>query len=130
MAFKGWNYGDLAEAVEAALDPAHPVLVHGERVITRADFARRTNNLARTFLAGGAKPGEKVAIYTRNHPAYLESLFAAFKARLVHVNINYRYIAEVIAELPFNGYVSHEWRPAPGRDPMRSIEEAFNIMDV
>jgi hydroxypyruvate isomerase len=44
--------------------------------------------------------------------------------------MNYRYIAEVIAELPFNGYVSHEWRPAPGRDPMRSIEEAFNIMDV
>jgi hydroxypyruvate isomerase len=44
--------------------------------------------------------------------------------------MNYRYIAEVIAELPFTGYVSHEWRPGPGRDPMRSLEEALAIMDV
>jgi hydroxypyruvate isomerase len=44
--------------------------------------------------------------------------------------INYRYIAEVIAETSFDGYVSHEWRPSPGRDPIRSIEEALAIMDV
>jgi hydroxypyruvate isomerase len=44
--------------------------------------------------------------------------------------MNYRYIAQVIAELPFDGYVSHEWRPTPGRDPIRSIEEALAIMDV
>jgi hydroxypyruvate isomerase len=44
--------------------------------------------------------------------------------------MNYRYIAQVIAELPFEGYVSHEWRPAPGRDPLRSIEECLAIMDV
>jgi hydroxypyruvate isomerase len=44
--------------------------------------------------------------------------------------MNYRYIAEVIADLPFTGYVSHEWRPTPGRDPLRSIAEALEIMDV
>ena len=44
--------------------------------------------------------------------------------------INYRYIAEVIADLDYDGYVSHEWRPAPGRDPLRSIAEAIDIMDV
>jgi hydroxypyruvate isomerase len=44
--------------------------------------------------------------------------------------MNYRYIAQVIAELPFTGYVSHEWRPGPGRDPMRSLQEALDIMDV
>jgi hydroxypyruvate isomerase len=44
--------------------------------------------------------------------------------------MNYRYIAEVIADLPFAGYVSHEWRPTPGRDPLRSIAEALEIMDV
>jgi hydroxypyruvate isomerase len=44
--------------------------------------------------------------------------------------MNYRYIAEVIAALPYEGYVSHEWRPSPGRDPIRSIEEALAIMDV
>jgi hydroxypyruvate isomerase len=44
--------------------------------------------------------------------------------------VNYRYIAEVIADLPYDGYVSHEWRPTPGRDPLRSIAEALDIMDV
>lgn len=44
--------------------------------------------------------------------------------------LNYRYIAEVIADLPYTGYVSHEWRPTPGRDPLRSIAEALDIMDV
>jgi hydroxypyruvate isomerase len=44
--------------------------------------------------------------------------------------MNYRYIAEVIASVPFTGYVSHEWRPTPGRDPLRSIAEAIEIMDV
>jgi hydroxypyruvate isomerase len=44
--------------------------------------------------------------------------------------MNYRYIAEVIAALPFEGYVSHEWRPGPGRDPLRSLQEALDIMDV
>jgi hydroxypyruvate isomerase len=44
--------------------------------------------------------------------------------------MNYRYIAEVIAATPFTGYVSHEWRPTPGRDPLRSIAEALAIMDV
>lgn len=44
--------------------------------------------------------------------------------------MNYRYIAEVIADTPFTGYVSHEWRPSPGRDPLRSIAEAIEIMDV
>jgi hydroxypyruvate isomerase len=44
--------------------------------------------------------------------------------------MNYRYIAEVIADTAFTGYVSHEWRPTPGRDPLRSIAEAIEIMDV
>jgi len=44
--------------------------------------------------------------------------------------LNFRYIAQVIAELPYEGYVSHEWAPAPGHDPLKSIEQAIGIMDV
>jgi hydroxypyruvate isomerase len=45
--------------------------------------------------------------------------------------LNYRYIAEVIAGLPgWTGYVSHEWRPAPGRDVLTSIADAVALMDV
>jgi hydroxypyruvate isomerase len=44
--------------------------------------------------------------------------------------LNFHYIAQVIASLPYKGYVSHEWRPTPGRDPLRSIAEALALMDV
>lgn len=44
--------------------------------------------------------------------------------------INYRYLAEVIAATNYSGYVSHEWRPGPGRDPIESIKQALDIMDV
>jgi hydroxypyruvate isomerase len=44
--------------------------------------------------------------------------------------LDFRYIAQVIAGLPYDGYVSHEWTPSPGRDPIKSIEQAIAIMDV
>jgi hydroxypyruvate isomerase len=44
--------------------------------------------------------------------------------------LNYRFVAKTIADLGFTGYVAHEFRPTPGRDPMRSLAEALDIMSV
>jgi hydroxypyruvate isomerase len=44
--------------------------------------------------------------------------------------VNFRYVAEIIAGLDYDGYVSHEWRPSPGRDPLESLAQAIEIMDV
>jgi hydroxypyruvate isomerase len=44
--------------------------------------------------------------------------------------LNYRFIASTIADLGFTGYVSHEYRPSPGRDPLESLHRVFDIMDV
>ncbi len=96
MAFAGWNYGDIFDAVAEAVPGDHPALIHGERVITWSDLDRRSNNLARALLAGGGAAGDKVAFYLRNHPAYLEGVIAATKARQVHVNVNYRYVADEV----------------------------------
>jgi len=90
----GWNYGDILDAVGRAVPADQPALIHGDRVVSWADFNRRTNNLARRFLNRGAQAGDKVAFYMRNRPAYSELLGACFKARLVHVNVNYRYVDE------------------------------------
>lgn len=90
----GWNYGDILDGVGKVVPEDRPALIHGERVTTWADFNRRTNNLARRFLNRGLQAGDKVAFYMRNRPAYSEVLGACFKARLVHVNVNYRYVDE------------------------------------
>jgi len=44
--------------------------------------------------------------------------------------LNYRFIANAIADLGYTGFVAHEHRPGPGRDPVKSLEECFEIMNV
>lgn len=44
--------------------------------------------------------------------------------------VDYRALARVIADLDYDGYVCHEWRPSPGADPLKSIAEAVRLMDV
>ena len=88
----GWNYGDILDALPAVLDPDAPALIHGGQVTSWSEFTERSNNLASRFLNRGVQAGDKVAFYLRNSPAYSETLAACFKARLVHVNVNYRYV--------------------------------------
>jgi fatty-acyl-CoA synthase len=87
-----WNYGDILDAVETIVPLERSALIHGEHVVTWRDFSRRTNNLARAMLDNAARPGDKVAFYMRNCAEYSEGIAAAFKARLTHVNVNYRYV--------------------------------------
>jgi hydroxypyruvate isomerase len=44
--------------------------------------------------------------------------------------LNYRLVAQTIADLGYSGYVAHEYRPTPGRDPIKSIETDMAILDV
>jgi hydroxypyruvate isomerase len=43
---------------------------------------------------------------------------------------HFRFAAQAIAELGFTGYIAHEHRSAPGRDPLKSLDQAIGIMDV
>jgi hydroxypyruvate isomerase len=44
--------------------------------------------------------------------------------------LNYGYIMRTIAELGFKGYVTHEYSPAKGHDPVKVLESAISICDV
>jgi hydroxypyruvate isomerase len=44
--------------------------------------------------------------------------------------LNYRFIMQAIAELGFTGFVSHEYSPSPGNDPIATLEKAIQICDV
>ncbi|MFZ5683693.1 MAG: acyl-CoA synthetase [Pseudomonadota bacterium] len=92
----GWNFGDILEAIEPVLPPDAPAFIHGERTITWGEARRLSNNLARALVARGAAPGDKIALYMRNRPEYMIALSAAFKARLTHVNVNYRYTPDEV----------------------------------
>jgi hydroxypyruvate isomerase len=44
--------------------------------------------------------------------------------------LNYRFVARTIADLGFTGYIAHEWRPSPGRDPLESLSRVQEIMNI
>jgi hydroxypyruvate isomerase len=44
--------------------------------------------------------------------------------------VNYRFIARVIADLKFTGFVTHEWTPSPGLDPIATFRKVLQIMNV
>ncbi len=92
----GWNLGDILDAVGPNVPPEAPAFIHGSRVINWGDAVRMTNNMARGLIARGAQPGDKIAIYMRNRPEYLLAVAAGWKARLTHVNVNYRYTPEEV----------------------------------
>ncbi len=87
-----WNYGDILEGVDRITPASRLALVHGDRRTTWGEFRARTNNLARALVTAGVEPGAKIAFYMRNCPEYSEGIAAGFKARLTHVNVNYRYV--------------------------------------
>ncbi|GAB5453924.1 MAG: acyl-CoA synthetase [Henriciella sp.] len=92
MANTIWNFGDLLDDNGAHLGPDNPAMIHGDRIVSWPDMTVRSNNVARWLLGNGASVGDKIGFYMRNQPEYVEGLAASFKARLTHVNVNYRYL--------------------------------------
>ena len=41
--------------------------------------------------------------------------------------LNYKFVAQAIADLNYTGYVGHEYSPAQGRDAMASLKQAMEI---
>jgi fatty-acyl-CoA synthase len=99
----GWNFAELWERI-ADNQPEAQALVHGNRRYSWAEFNARANSLSE-FLIDPDRPGtpaqhlDKVALYLYNCPEYMETGFACFKAGLVPVNTNYRYVEDELAYL-------------------------------
>ncbi len=94
----GWNFAELWERI-ADRFPDADAQVQGSRRISWQDFDRRADGLARHLLDGGAQHQDKVALYLYNAPEYMEGAYASYKAGLVPVNTNYRYLDDELLYL-------------------------------
>ena len=94
-----WNLADLYDAASEAV-PERLALAHGESgpPLSWGEFGGRSNALAR-HLVRSHQPGDKIALYAHNRPEYMVALVGALKARLVPVNVNYRYREEELLYL-------------------------------
>jgi acyl-CoA synthetase (AMP-forming)/AMP-acid ligase II len=93
-----WNLADCLDAI-AEICGTEEALIQQRRRLSWSQTERRARNLAAWMLERGVSHQGKLAIYTYNHPAYMESIYAGFKAALVPVNVNYRYREEELLYL-------------------------------
>ena len=82
------NVAALLEA-SARTWPGWPALAHGGSTLCDyAALATRASRLAGAFQSSGLRRGERIALASRNVPAYVEVLFGCWWAGLVAVPIN------------------------------------------
>jgi 3-oxocholest-4-en-26-oate---CoA ligase len=94
----GINLADSFDTIAAAC-PEREAFVQGSRRFTWQEIERRARNIAAWMKERGASHQGKVALYTYNHAAYVEGVYAAMKAALIPVNVNYRYREEELRYL-------------------------------
>ncbi len=86
-----WQMADIWENIAQAI-PDKPAIVDGDKRYSWAEYEERAARLAQVYTDHGLKPGAKLSIYAYNCAEYMEAQFAAFKARICPVNVNYRYL--------------------------------------
>ena len=77
------------------ITPDRPALIAGTRTSTYADLAARIRRLANGLRGLGVAPGDRIAWLGPNHPAFLESLFAAGQLGAVLAPVNHRLETDV-----------------------------------
>ena len=92
------NEADVFEAVVDAV-PGSPAVTMDGVTLTYAEFDAAANRMAHLLLAHGVPTGGHVALYMRNSIEHLSALIGCMKARLVGINVNYRYTVDEIAYL-------------------------------
>ena len=93
-----WNFADVWEAI-AEVQPDAPALIRGSSIRSWSEFDQRASSIGARLVDAGLTRQSRVAQYLMNSMEYVESLFATFKAAMVPVNTNYRYVADELAYL-------------------------------
>jgi len=77
----------LAHQARVARD--RPAIFEGTRPwATHAQWAARSAGLAQRLRDAGLDPGDRLVVFMRNHPRYLEIVWGAWWAGLVVVPVN------------------------------------------
>ncbi|MFF2361148.1 acyl-CoA synthetase [Streptomyces sp. NPDC058122] len=100
-----YNLADLFESVVDVV-PDREALVHvdlpgtgAERRLTYAELDAAANRVAHHLIDSGIRPGEHLGLHLYNGVEYLQTVLACLKARIVPVNVNYRYVEEELVYL-------------------------------
>src|SRR5258708_16170946 len=88
----------LADIVDER--PAAPAFIHGERALTFAELLDGSARTAQGLADLGVGPGDRVALWLPNVPAYPILYFACVRLGAIAVAVNTRYRAAEPPALP------------------------------
>lgn len=94
-----WNVADMLEAITDEHPGREALIVDGGPRLNWSELDARASQLSNHLIDSGIGSGSHVACYCANGNEYLETMLACFKARMVPINVNWRYKAEEIAYL-------------------------------
>ena len=92
MSPRQFNLADLFEVVVDTV-PERLALVAGTSRLTYRQLDDRANRFAHHLAAVGIGPGAHVGILAHNCSEWVEAMIGCYKARVVPVNLNFRYVA-------------------------------------
>jgi acyl-CoA synthetase (AMP-forming)/AMP-acid ligase II len=84
-------------ARSASATPDRPALMFGDQTWTWRELQHRILRLAGALRADGVGPGDRIAFLDKNHPACLETTFAASLLGAAHAVVNFRLSPEELA---------------------------------
>lgn len=100
-------------------DPDRIAIIHGTTVhATYGEWAARSAGLALRLRKAGLVPGDRLLLFMRNHPRYLEVMWAAWWAGLVVVPVNAKLHTSEVEWIIANaqtrwGFVTSDVAPVP-----------------
>ncbi|WP_338775511.1 acyl-CoA synthetase [Streptomyces sp. DG1A-41] len=104
-----YNLADLFESVVDVV-PEREALVYvdhpgtgAERRLTYVELDAAANRVGHHLLDSGLRPGEHVGLHLYNGVEYLQTVLGCLKARIVPVNVNYRYVEKELVYLYRDG---------------------------
>ncbi len=92
MTSRQFNLADLFEVVVDTV-PDRLALVAGSTRLTYRQLDERANRFAHHVEATGIPTGSHVGILAYNRAEWVEAMIGCYKARVVPVNLNFRYVA-------------------------------------
>jgi acyl-CoA synthetase (AMP-forming)/AMP-acid ligase II len=88
-----FTLADVYEVVAEAC-PDRLALVAGDVRLSYAELDARANRIGNALRDAGLDVGAHVAILSWNRAEWIETMLGSYKARLVPINVNYRYVAD------------------------------------
>lgn len=123
------HLGDMFEAVAAAV-PERTAVSCGEERLTYRELDEQSNRLANHFVEQGFAAGEHVAIYMMNRLEFVVSFLGLLKARLVPININYRYTGPELDYLFDDADVAGVIVTGSYLDQVRELAHRFPLREI